>query len=293
MARKDDFNEETITPDEVRKSTSTLEDIDFAVYQYFDDVLDLKTTTNKGFRKTPVVWAGSERAHNIKNDELHRDLTGQIILPIISIERDSVKKTDKARIVPHAAVTARNDLKGGWLKVNRVIKQDKTSNFANADAHRRKKQLNYPLYRGQKNPKIVYETHTIAIPIYVEVGYKIVLRTEYQEQMNDLLTPIVRSPGTHKMVMIGYNSNKYEAVFDEDYAMSNNISSYETNERKYETSISMNVYGYLIGDDKNEEMPRIAKRENAVQIRFARERIILQDEDGNLHDPDVKDEYRF
>ena len=64
--------------------------------------------------------------------------------------------------------------------------------------------------------------------------------------------------------------------------MTNNISSYEQNERKYETSIGLNVFGYLIGDEKNQKQPRVVRRENAVQIRFARERIVVQDEDGEF-----------
>tara|TARA_Y100000034_G_C6889981_1_gene409246 strand:+ start:1328 stop:2179 length:852 start_codon:yes stop_codon:yes gene_type:complete len=281
MAHKGSINEEKTSRD-IGRYSSTLEDVDFAVYKFFDERLELKTKTNKGFRKTPIIWAGSERAHNIKNDKINRDLVGQVILPVISIERDSVKKSDASRGVPYAMVDPAGDIKGGRLIVNRVIKQDKTSNFANADAYRRKKQLNYPLYRNKDNGKIVYETITIPIPIYVDIGYKIVLRTEYQEQMNDLLTPIIRFPNAQKRIHVDHNHNRYEAFIQEDYSMTNTISSYEVNERKYETTITMNVYGYLIGDGDNQQQPRAVRRENAVQIRFARERIIVQDEDGEF-----------
>ena len=44
----------------------------------------------------------------------------------------------------------------------------------------------------------------------------------------------------------------------------------------------MNVFGYLIGDDKNEKRPRVVRRENAVKVIFARERVIMQDEDGEF-----------
>ena len=174
------------------------------------------------------------------------------------------------------------DIKGGFLTVNKVIKQDKTSNFANSNAYQRRGQINYPLYRGTKNKNIVYETITIPIPVYVDVEYKIVLRTEYQEQMNDLMTPIIRVSNAHKRVFVGHNSNVYEAFIQEDYGLKNNISNYETNERKYETEITMNVFGYLIGDDKNEKRPRVVRRENAVKVIFARERVIMQDEDGEF-----------
>ena len=91
----DSINEE-LTSRDVEKFSSTLEDVDFAVFKFVKDRLDLKTSTNKGFKNVPVVWAGSEHAHNIKNDDLSRDLVGQMTLPIISIERTSVKRTKKA-----------------------------------------------------------------------------------------------------------------------------------------------------------------------------------------------------
>jgi hypothetical protein len=281
MAADKSINEEKTARD-VSKFESSLENIDFAVYKFVDETMNVHTSTNKGFRKVPVIWSGAERAHNIKNDDINRDLTGMVVLPVVSIERDSVKKDEKSRVIPYAKLDPANDLRGGFLTINKVIQQEKTRNFASADAHRRRGQANFPLYRRGKNNKIVYETLTIPIPIYVNVGYKIVLRTEYQEQMNDLLTPFIRISNGHKRVSIENNSNRYEAFFDEDYPMTNNISNYETNERKYETSIGFNVFGYLIGDGKNQKQPRVVRRENAVEVRFARERIVVQDEDGEF-----------
>jgi len=274
-------NEEKTSRD-VPRFKSSLEDVDFAVYKFLDETMDIHANTNKGFKKTPIVWSGSERAHNIKNDDINRDQSGMIILPVVSVERASVKKDEKSRVIPFSKLDPVNDLKGGFLTVNKVIKQDKTRNFANADAQRRVGQSNFPLYKKDKNGKIVYETLTIPIPIYVTVGYNIVLRTEYQEQMNDMLTPFIRVSNGHRRVIIEHNSNQYEAFLSEDYELGNNISSYEANERKYETTISLEVFAYLIGDEKNEKRPRVVRRENAVEIRFARERIVVQDEDGEF-----------
>jgi hypothetical protein len=100
--------------------------------------------------------------------------------------------------------------------------------------------------------------------------------------MNDLLTPFIRVSNGHKRVMIENSSNQYEAFFEEDYKISNNIAKYQSEERKYETTIGMNVFGYLIGDEKNEKRPRVVRRENAIEIRFARERIVVADDDGEF-----------
>ena len=283
MAHKGSINEEETSRD-VARFNSTLEDVDFAAYKFVDESMDLHTATNKGFKKAPVIWAGSERAHNIKNDDINRDASGMIILPVISMERTSVEKDEKSRVIPFSKLDPVNDLKGGFLTINKVIQQDKTRNFANADSYRRRSQTNFPLYRGKggKNSKIVYETITIPIPIYVKVGYDIVLRTEYQEQMNDLLAPFIRISNAHTRVLIEHNSNQYEAFIGQKYNIANNISSYKTEERKYETTIKLDVFGYLIGDGKNQKQPRVVRRENAVEIRFARERIVVQDEDGEF-----------
>jgi len=274
-------NEEDKSRD-IPRFKSELEDIDIALYKFLDETMDVKTETNKGFKKVPVIWSGSERSHNIKSEGVNRDLTGQVVLPVISVERKGLKKSHKSKVIPYAAVDPVGDLKGGYLTINKVIQQDKTRNFANADAMRRAGQQNYPLYRSKKNEKIVYETLSIPIPIYVELDYAVTLRTEYQEQMNDLMTPFIRVSNAHRRVIIEHNSNQYEAFIQEGYAMSNNVSSYTTNERKYETTININVIGYLIGDGKNQKQPRVVRRENPVQIRFASERIIVQDEDGEF-----------
>ena len=70
---------------------STLESIDEALFGYIDD-LDLKATTNKGWKKTPIIWTSAERSYQIKNDKDIRDGVGSLILPLITVERTSVVK---------------------------------------------------------------------------------------------------------------------------------------------------------------------------------------------------------
>ena len=76
--------------------------LDIAKNKFSDDGLNIHTTTNKGFKKVPIIWSGAERAHNAKNTEIERDGTGMVTLPVISIERDSIKKTDASRVIPYA-----------------------------------------------------------------------------------------------------------------------------------------------------------------------------------------------
>ena len=93
MPHDGSINEEEKIRD-VPRFKSTLEDVDFAVYNFVNDVMDINVKTNKGFKKVPIIWSGSERAFNIKDDDILRDKNGMIILPVVSIERVSVKTSN-------------------------------------------------------------------------------------------------------------------------------------------------------------------------------------------------------
>lgn len=255
-------------------ASSTLENIDTAFLRYINESLDIHTTTNQGFIKVPVIWASAERAFQSKRDSRVRDKEGSLVLPLITIERTAVTKDVNRKGSVQAALMPVNDEKGGVIQVARRIKQDKTGNFANADAKRTRGQLNFP----RPNKKVVYETISMPLPTYVVLSYDITLRTEYQQQMNDMSTPFIVRPGGVNYFIIENDIHRYEAFIKESYSQSNNISSYTTDERKFETKITVEVLGYLLGEGDNDNQPFLSIRENAVDFKVPRERIISRDE---------------
>jgi len=232
---------------------STLETIDYAIYDYINEELSLRTTTNKGVEKVPVIWASAERAHQIKNDKEYRDNEGLIILPAITIERGSVVKdlTTRGAYYGHTFPIQNQSEKGGSLVIARRIKQDKASNFANADANRRYNNGTAPKFVRQVSKKVVYETISIPPIVYTDITYNILLRTEYQQQMNDLLQPFITRPGSINSFMINRDGHRYEAFIQSDFSLDNNISAMENEERKFQTTLQIKVLGYLIGEGIN------------------------------------------
>ena len=255
-------------------ASSTLENIDTAFLRYINETLDIHTTTNQGFIKVPVIWSSAERTFQSKRDSRVRDQEGSLVLPLITIERTAVTKDVNRKGSVQAALMPVNDEKGGVIQVARRIKQDKTSNFANADAKRTRGQLNFP----RPNKKIVYETISMPLPIYVVLNYEITLRTEYQQQMNDMSTPFIARPGGVNYFIVENDIHRYEAFIKESYSQSNNISSYTNEERKFETKINVEVLGYILGEGDNDNQPFLSIRENAVDIKIPRERVITRDE---------------
>ena len=69
----------------VPSTPSTLENIDTAVFRFVDETLNPCVTTNKGIEKVKILWLGSERAFQIKNNKELRDGVGKLRLPLITI----------------------------------------------------------------------------------------------------------------------------------------------------------------------------------------------------------------
>ena len=266
-------NERIITP-------STLETIDIAMYNYVDEYLNLFTTTNEDRKKVPVIWSSAERAFQVKNDPEYRDTNDAVKLPVISIERTNVEKSLDVNKRNFGSMPAYPDVRGGSIVVARKINQDKTANFQNAMANRKYKQMNFP---RKVNKKVVYQTVTIPMPVYVVNTYAITLRTEYQQHMNELLTPFVTVPGVINYVVLRFEDHQYTGLIDGGFTFNNNLDNMAEEERTFETVINFNVHGYLIGEGDNQKTPKIVLRENAVEVKIGREQVILGDINQNLN----------
>jgi len=288
MASNKDYSfTEVDNPSNIREEVflpSTLETIDTALYNHIDNDMNIFCVTNKGWEKVPVIWVSAERAYQVKNSKDLRDVNmGAIILPVITIERTNITKDLIKKGGVFGNVPPVNDSKGGTITIARVINQEKTSNFANASSLRWHGQKNFP----RKNKKVVYQTATIPLPVYIEATYAIKIQTEYQQQINEIIAPFITRPGGINYIVISKDGHSYEAFVQQDFSMENNVSKLEEEERKYQTKIDIKVLGHLIGEGKNSEQPRIVYRENAVDVKIGRERVILGD------DPEHIDERGF
>jgi len=268
--KKDYTHTEVDDPTVIREEIlqhSTLENIDASLFEFVEN-MSIHAATNKGFKKVPVIWTSAERSFQIKQDKDLRDDSGAHILPVISIERSNVTKDLQKKGSVFGNVPG-----AGSLTVARKINQEKTKKFANADTFRLTSQRNFP----RKNGKVVYQTATMPLPVYIDVQYNIKIRTEYQQQLNEIVTPFVNIGQGINYFLLNRNGHRYEAFMQPGFDLESNITSLGEEERRYETQMSVKVLGYLIGDDKNQNPPKIVYRESFVDIKIGRERVIVGD----------------
>ena len=254
---------------------SNIQNIDLAMYTWLNEVMNIYCNSNRGWQKTPVIWTGGERTFQIKNNRDLRDKNGSFILPFISVERTGMTKDLKKKGSFYANIPPINDERGASINIVKEINQEKTSNFANADAKRRTGQETYKL---DDNKKIVYITKSIPLPIYIAVTYLIELRSEYQQQMNEMVQPLMTFSGGVNYFIIENEGHRYEAFMKSDYSSENNISKLGDEARMFHTKITIEVLGHLVGKGVNQDQPKVVIRENIVEIKIGKERTWTDDE---------------
>ena len=263
---------------EVSFLSSTIETIDYAMNDYVDEKFDIYTTSNKGWNKVPIIWVTAERTYQIKNNKDLRDDYEYLIYPLISIQRTGIAKDPSFKGTAWAHLPEMRlydgDPKGGVIPVARRIVQDKTQNFQDADADRKFNQHTFP----KASKKVVVETMYVPLPTYIAVTYKVVLKAEYQQQINDMVQPFITRTGQINSFFIERDGHKYEAFIQQDFSQTFNAPTLNEDERIFETSIDIKVLGYLIGDGENSIKPKIVSRENAVEVKIPREKVIFDDE---------------
>lgn len=274
---------------------SNFDTIDGALYDFINDNLTLHCSTNKGWNKVPIIWAGMERAKQAKDNPDIMDINNSLIFPILSIQRETPTKNQASKGKFYANIPQNSDYKGGSIVIGMRIKQDKTQNFANADAfklaggpdvvnptntideqvaHVGRNSITFPRLKN----KVVYEIASMIQPVYFEIPYKIKIKTEYQQQMNEIVQPFIIKSGSTKRVMISKDGWRYEAFIQEEFVFKTNIDDMSTEPRSFETEITIKVYGYVIGGSGNDEKPYISVRENIVEVKIGRERVIFEDQ---------------
>lgn len=261
-----------LTLKEIGMLASDIENIDYSLMSWMKQDLDLKASTNEGFVNVPVLWQTPERSFQIKNEKELRDDAGALKLPLISVERTNITK-DPERKGSYQAHLYSTDYNGrvGRMILAKKIKQDKTRNFAVVEATRNDTTGVNQKFFPRTNKKIVIQTLSIPIPVYINVEYKIVIKCEYQQQMNEMMAPFITRTGQINSFTMKRNGHSYEAFIDQSFSHNNNVANLNEEMRMFSSEINIRVLGYLMGEGENDDRPIVRVDENIVEVSFPRE----------------------
>ena len=273
---------------------SKIEDIDYAVYNFLNEKMDIFVDSNEGWEKVPVIYSLPERAYQIKNDPDLRPNGRTLKYPLIAINKTSVVQNPSNKGIYGVNIPPYFDYynRGGSINVARVVQQEKTANFANANAIRKStggRNVNRQTFPGE-NKNVVYETIMIPMPTFVEMTYTIDIVAEYQTQMNQIMAKFHTFTGDPSVFSVSHERNSYEAFLDPNFNIDFKSDGLDVTERIFKASLNLKVLGYLVGAKDNQNTPITVKRQSPAKIRFSRERSSLGEQpDFNAN---RKDKYR-
>ena len=268
-----------ITQTSVPIRPSTLETIDFAIFNYIKDNLNIHVDTNEGYKRVPVIFQTQERPVMVKKSPDLREAGfgahDSLIYPLISIQRTSVNKEVTRRGKYYSPLPQNADGSMGRIQIARTVNQLKTRDRANADSIRRSasgtdaNKKTFP----RESERVVYDVYSIPAPIYLDIGYQISMRSEYIQQMNEMSTHFMVTGGARNYFILEHEGHRYEAFVQADFTQENNAASLGTDERMFTSNVTIHVLGYILDQEKIESAIKITQ--SPAEIVIGRERAVV------------------
>ena len=166
-----EFNRSTklsFRDDDVKPLSIGIQDLDEALFYYFENVIKPFVYQNGERREVPIIYGAPERWKSFRRDGYYRDKSGSVMLPIIVIKRDSIAKD---RSVANKLDANQPNLYGTYQKA---------FNPKNA----------YSNFDALNNRTPVKQFHAVAVPDYVTLEYSCIIQTYYMEQLNKVIESI-------------------------------------------------------------------------------------------------------
>ena len=142
-----------------------LQDLDEAVFFYFQEVIKPFVFQNGERREVPIIYGDPERWKSFQRDGYYRDKKGSIMLPIIVIKRNTITKD---RTVYNKLDANSPNLYGTFQRAYNP--KNFYSNFAAINNKIPSKQF-----------------YAVAVPDYVNLEYSVIIQTYYMEQLNKII----------------------------------------------------------------------------------------------------------
>ena len=223
--------------DTTKPYTVGIQDIDEAVFYYFENVIKPTIIQNEESIPVPVLYSSPEKWKSFQRDGYLRDLKGSLMAPLIIFKRNSIEKNRSLA----NKLDANNPNNYGVFQ--------KAYDSRNA----------YDSFNVLNNRKPEKQYYAVVAPDYVTVTYSFVVFTYYVEQLNKIVEAI------------NYASDAYWGN-PERFKFQARINSFgfqtelnETAERVVRSTFDVTLNGYIIPDNIQKNTNSINKFNNKTK----------------------------
>jgi hypothetical protein len=228
----------SFTGDTTKPFSVGLQDIDEAVFFYFQNIIKPTVIQNGARLSVPVIYGSPEKWKSYQKDGYYRDQKGKIMAPLIMF-----KKTDVTK--------------------NRSIANKLDANYPN----------NFGVFTKDYSPKNAYDNfkvlnnripqklfYAVIMPDYLTVTYEVAVFTYYVEQLNKIVEAMEYASDAY-----WGNPQRYQfkSMID-SFGFQTELA--QDDERIVRSTFTLKLNGYIIPDTIQKDITAIKKFSNKTQV---------------------------
>jgi len=206
--------------DTVKPLSISLEDLDWAVMYYFQNVIKPFVFQNGEQIEVPIIYGAPEKWKSFQKDGYYKDLNGKIMAPLIMFKKNNIEKnrnlTNKldANNPHNIAITGqRYSQQNGYSKFN--------------------------ILNGIKPEKTYYAS---VVPDYLTITYDCIIFTYYVDQLNKIIEAVQYASDAYWGDPERF---KFRAHID-SFPVTTELS--DNNERSVRSAFTIKLFGYIVPD---------------------------------------------
>ena len=229
--------------DTVKPFTVGIEDIDNAVFYYFQNIIKPFVIQNGNRIEVPVIYGSPERWKSVQKDGYYRDKLNKVMLPLIMIKRNDLTK-------------------------NRTVANKLDANFPNLYVSFQKQYSNKNFYNNFSvltNRVPEREYYANVVPDYVTINYECIVMTYYMDQMNKIVEAINYASDSY---WGDPNRFKFKASID---TFSNTTELSTDQDRIVRSTFTIKLNGYIIPDTIQKDVTALKKLPSISKVTFTLE----------------------
>ena len=219
--------------DNTKPFTLGLQDIDEAVFYYFNNVIQPSVIQNGNKIPVPVSYAAQERWVSVQKDGDFRDKNGKVMYPIIILQRTGFEKNR----------TLANKLDG-----------NNVNNFSVSKA-RYNQQNQYTPFNVLNNWLPSEKFYLTPVPDYINITYNCAVFTNFISENNKIVESI-------EFASDSYWGDKNRFQFRTYITNFESTSEYAINEQRVaRTTFAITLYGYIMPETFNRDLATKGQRQ--------------------------------
>jgi len=209
--------------DRVKNVSVGLQDIDSAIFYYFDNVIKPDINEAGERVKVPIMYANPERWAAIQRMGSLRDKKRKLIVPAIAFRRTSMQKDETIPV---------DKLDPQQPKLYQTYQSQYT------------RENRYDKLTATKGISPKKEMYAVSVPDYMVLNYDFIIWTSFTDQMNQIVEKINWAEGS-------YWGEPGKFRFRTTIDSFEDASEYEGQRRNIKTNFSVTLRGYLLPESFN------------------------------------------